>query len=78
MDVPRVFLFYYRWSDGTGALASLKTCMEHYVALRWYTPQKSSNRLREGIELEDGPAAPAEVEIVSNDAKLKALSPHRV
>ena len=48
--------------------------MEHYVAHVVGTPtEEQLNRLREGIELEDGPAAPAEVEIVSNDAKMKAL-----
>ena len=51
-----------------------KHVWKHYVAHVVGTPtEEQLNHLREGIELEDGPAAPAEVEIVSNNAKMKAL-----
>ncbi len=88
-QIPRLFLLdvliwilhlglcsYYRWPDGSRAPASLSMYGSTYVAHGAGTlTEEQPNCLREGIELEDGPAAPAEVEIVSNDAKMKALRP---
>ncbi len=76
LDMDTTGLLFFT-TDGQMAQELLhpsKHVWKHYVAHVVGTPTEDQlNRLREGIELEDGPAAPAEVEIVSNDAKLKAL-----
>lgn len=76
LDMDTTGLLFFT-TDGQMAQELLhpsKHVWKHYVAHVVGTPtEEQLNRLREGIELEDGPAAPAEVEIVSNDAKMKAL-----
>lgn len=76
LDMDTTGLLFFT-TDGQMAQELLhpsKHVWKHYVAHVVGTPtEEQINRLREGIELEDGPAAPAEVEIVSNDAKMKAL-----
>ena len=76
LDMDTTGLLFFT-TDGQMAQELLhpsKHVWKHYVAHVVGTPtEEQLNRLREGIELEDGPAAPAEVEIVSNDTKMKAL-----
>lgn len=76
LDMDTTGLLFFT-TDGQMAQELLhpsKHVWKHYVAYVVGTPtEEQLDCLREGIKLEDGPAAPAEVEIVSNDAKMKAL-----
>ena len=76
LDMDTTGLLFFT-TDGQMAQELLhpsKHVWKHYVAHVVGTPtEEQLNRLREGIELEDGPAAPAEVKVISDDVKMKNL-----
>ena len=74
MDTTGLLFFTTDGQMAQELLHPSKHVWKHYVAHVVGTPtEEQLDCLREGIELEDGPAAPAEVEIVSDNAKMKAL-----
>lgn len=71
LDTTGLLLFTTDGNLGQALLHPSHHVDKHYVALVSGTPgERALERLRRGVELEDGPAAPAEVELLGPESPL--------
>lgn len=74
-DTTGLLLFSTDGELGNGLLHPRRHVVKRYLALVEGRPTTAQlEQLRQGIELEDGPTLPAEVEILTGDEEQRALS----